>query len=102
MRRLVCADVQAGLRLCCLQTPEDRFSRVEAHIESGTGINKWEILTLCMLDNFSSFSFCLMLFFSKFNLKFSKNSFRNTVRVSNGLDPDQDRHLVGPDLGSEF
>ena len=25
-------DGQAGLRLCCLQTPEDRFSRIEAHI----------------------------------------------------------------------
>ena len=25
-------DVQAGLRLCCSQTPEDRVSRVEAHI----------------------------------------------------------------------
>ena len=25
-------DAQAGLRLCCLQTPEDRFSCVEAHI----------------------------------------------------------------------
>ena len=33
--------------------------------------------------------------FSK--LAFSKNSFRNTIRVSNGLDPDQD--IVGPDLG---
>ena len=33
--------------------------------------------------------------FSK--LTFSKNSFRNTIRVSNGLDPDQDRHSVGPD-----
>ena len=30
---------------------------------------------------------------------FSKNSFRNTIRVSNSLDPDQDRHSVGPDLG---
>ena len=36
-------------------------------------------------------------FFSK--LTFSKQSFRNTIRVSNGLDPDQDRHFVGPDLG---
>ena len=27
-----CADGQAGLRLCCSQTPEDRFSRVEAHL----------------------------------------------------------------------
>ena len=25
-------DAQAGLRLCCSQTPEDRFSRVEAHM----------------------------------------------------------------------
>ena len=36
-------------------------------------------------------------FFSK--LTFSKNSFRNTIRVSNSLDQDQDRHFVGPDLG---
>ena len=26
------ADAQAGLRLCCLQTPEDKFSRIEAHL----------------------------------------------------------------------
>ena len=30
---------------------------------------------------------------------FSKNSFRYNIRVSNSLDPDQDRHSVGPDLG---
>ena len=30
-------------------------------------------------------------------LFFSKNSFRNTIRVSNGLDSEQDRH-VGPNL----
>ena len=43
-------------------------------------------------------NFChLPFFFSK--LTISKNSFRNTIRVSNGLDPDQDRHFVGPDLG---
>ena len=28
-----------------------------------------------------------------------KNSFRNIIRVSNHLDPDQDGHSVGPDLG---
>ena len=33
------------------------------------------------------------------NLPFSKHSFRNTIRVSNGLDPDQDRRSVSPDLG---
>ena len=36
-------------------------------------------------------------FFSK--SIFSKKSYRNTIRVSNSLDPDQTRHFVGPDLG---
>ena len=35
-------------------------------------------------------------FFLKINL--FKSSFRNTIRVSNGLDPDQDQQN-GPDLG---
>ena len=35
-------------------------------------------------------------FFSKST--FSKNTFMNTIRVSNSLDPDQVRHFVGPDL----
>ena len=30
---------------------------------------------------------------------FFKNSFENTVRESNSLDPYQARHFVGPDLG---
>ena len=33
-------------------------------------------------------------------LTFSKNSFWNTITVSNRLDPDQKQHYVGPDLGS--
>ena len=33
-----------------------------------------------------------------FKLTFSKKSFRNTIRVSNSLDPDQAGHFVGPDL----
>ena len=41
-------------------------------------------------------AFCRLLIFSKST--FSKNSFRNTIRVSNSLDPDQARHFVGPDL----
>ena len=32
-------------------------------------------------------------------LTFSKNSFTNAIRVSNSLDPEQDRHSGGPDLG---
>ena len=38
-----------------------------------------------------------MFFF--FKLTFSKKTFRNTIRVSNSLDPDQARHFVRPDLG---
>ena len=36
-------------------------------------------------------------FFSK--LTFLTNSLRNTIRASNGLDPDQEWRSVGPDLG---
>ena len=49
-----------------------------------------------MLGNLACFfAVCCVLF----KIKFSKNSFRNTIRVPNNLDPDQDRHSVGPDLG---
>ena len=41
---------------------------------------------------------CHLLTFSK--TLFFKNSFRNTTRGSNELDPDQDRCFVIPDLGS--
>ena len=33
-----------------------------------------------------------------FSKSTSKNSFRNTIRVSNNLDPDQAGRIVGPDL----
>ena len=38
----------------------------------------------------------LLTFFQK--EMFSKNSIRNTITVSNSLDPDQARRYVGPDL----
>ena len=50
-----------------------------------------------MLGNFSGFCCHLLTFL---NSTFSKNSFCNTFRVSNSLDPDQDRFFVGPDLGT--
>ena len=52
--------------------------------------------TLCLLGNFTCFFFSSADFFSKST--FSKNSFRNTIIVSNRLDPDQARHFVGSDL----
>ena len=46
-----------------------------------------------MLSNFSCTSADI------FKINFPKNAFRNTIRVSNGLDPDWERSSVGPDLG---
>ena len=48
-----------------------------------------------MLGNFSCF-FVICRYFS--TLFFSKYSFRNNIRVSNSLDPDQARQSVRPDL----
>ena len=39
-----------------------------------------------------------MSFASFFQIRFKKNSLRNAIIVSSSLDPDQDRHSVGPDL----
>ena len=52
-----------------------------------------------MMGNFSSFCCRLLIFFSKIN--FSKKFFQDTQSRSNRLDPDQDRHIVGPDLGPD-
>ena len=46
---------------------------------------------LCMLDNDHVLTFFTINFLKK-------KSFRNTIGVSNGLGPDQDRRYVGPDL----
>ena len=43
--------------------------------------------------------YCRLLTFLKLSIYFHNVFFRNTIRVSNGLDPDQDRRSVGPDLG---
>ena len=42
-------DAQAGLRLCCMQTTEDRFSRDEAHIMYVLEQNQGLIWTLMEL-----------------------------------------------------
>ena len=83
-------------------------------------------LTICMLGNFSCFCFRLLTFFQKLisgtllkcqtvwiqirtnihkiNVScfvvvcWLKYSLMDTIRVSNSLDPDQDRQNVGPDL----
>ena len=42
--------------------------------------------------------FCPLLIFFKINF-FKKKSFRNSIRVSGSLDPDQAGHFIEPDLG---
>ena len=54
-------------------------------------------LTNCMLGNFTGFLSSVYIFQMFF---FSNKSNKNTITVSSSLDPDQARHLVGPDLGS--
>ena len=53
-------------------------------------------LTLCLLCNFAC-SLPSSDIFSRSTV--SKNSFRDTIRVSKSLDPEQARCIVGPDLG---
>ena len=52
-----------------------------------------------MLGNFAFFFFFFVVYgFFLELIFFKKKSFRNTIRVSNNLDPDQAGHFVGPDL----
>ena len=54
----------------------------------------------CKLDNFFMLQLWIVgcwLFFFKINFSL-KNHFRNTIRVSNDLDPEQVRHTVSPCL----
>ena len=50
-----------------------------------------------MLGNFSCFCCRLLTFLFKIN--FFKKSFRDIIKVSNGLDTDQDQRSGDPDLG---
>ena len=46
-------------------------------------------------------AFCRrLIFFSKSTFS-KKKHFRNTIKVSNGFNPDQARFFVGPDLGPD-
>ena len=52
-------------------------------------------LTHCIVGNFAFLSFA-----DFFIINFlKKKSFRNTIRMSSSLDPEQVRRFVGPDLG---
>ena len=65
-----CADAQAGLCLCCSQTPEDRVSRVEAHI-----IAVFMIRAIVNELHPTFFLFCFFKFSSKVHSPLLLNSF---------------------------
>ena len=54
-------------------------------------------LLVILLGNCACFLSSADFFFQ--NQLLNKNAFRNIIRVSNSLDPDQARRFVGPDLG---
>ena len=56
-------------------------------------------LTLCTLTIFETFVIICWLLI---NINFFKNSYKNTIRVSNGLYPDQNRRSVGTELGPNY
>ena len=58
-------------------------------------------LVLCMLGTLYTSFYCLIFcrLFPLLKIKPSKKLFRNSITVSNSLDPDQARLNVGPDLG---
>ena len=57
------------------------------------------LLSLCILGIFPCFCSRLLTIFK---IDLLKNSFSNAIRVSNGLDPVQDRRFVGPDLDPNY
>ena len=64
-------------------------------VQHHRGFSEHEYL-ICLMGNLLCF-FVICQLFSKST--FSKNSFRNAIRVSNSLNPDQARRLVRPELG---
>ena len=56
---------------------------------------------MSLLGNFSCFKLLLSADFFSIST-FLKISFRNTIKVTNSLDPDQAQHFVGPDLDPNF
>ena len=65
-----------------------KFGKLSQNLSSAAvvlGALRVKSLTLCMLGNLSCFCCCLLTFFKFF---FTINSFKSTIKVSNGLDTD--------------
>ena len=71
----------------CVREKMQRLNNI--HVYLGQGLHCSQV------TDYACFS---SLFFFQNNLEF----FRNTIKVSNSLDPDQARHLVVSDLGPTY
>ena len=69
----------------CFQRLSEDNKSLSHGFRFSLSVKETDAFTLCMLGNFPSFCCRLLYFFSKF--PFSKNSFRNTIRVSNCMHP---------------
>ena len=49
---------------------------------------------------FGYFSWFYVICYIFFKINFFEKTLRNTISMSNGLDPDQVQHFVWPDLGT--
>ena len=63
-------------------------------------LNIFAYLTLCIFI-LVCYQLDADIFQNQLFENFSKNYFRNTIRVSNNLDPDQGRGITRPDLGPD-
>ena len=72
-------DVSSSLKL----RQPNRYGRIDFNTESW--VNMYSFMS--SVDVFAK-------------ILFSKHSFRNTIRVTNSLEPDQVRRIVRPDLGA--
>ena len=78
---------------CHRRSPKDTIDQINKNfhimaipLDSGIYYHMHSVM-LCMLEIFACF--CVVCGFFSSKLTFSRNSFRNTIRVSNSLDPDQ-------------
>ena len=63
------------------------------------GASSFTALALCACWVFLYAFVVICRLFSELTVYKKEDKIRSTIRVSNGLDPDQDRRSVGPDLG---
>ena len=92
------ATVLAVLLTTSDQNSKYIFSLSDEWVSQIYSVAKKKHLTLCMLAKFHAFLSSVGFFMIFFKSTFKKKTSRGTIRVSNSLDQDQDRHCVGPDL----